>query len=261
MSAIVSDEHLDAFHRLGYALVRGLLPAALIRDLRRACDHGRELVREAQGPQAQRFQPVARFGIDQRPFAEYRELPALRELLTRLLSDHHSTGDPALLLGVLVEPAQRPWTTHWHRDWPRQRLESLGGDWRETRRDLDYFNQINCALHTDVSLWVVPGSHHRDDTPEELAAVGGQPDSEAMGVEEAELAGLAYCRRMPGAVQVLLEPGDLLLYRNVLWHTGAYAPDRRRATLHDIVETPRYRALRQRHHELQQVPQAAAAPA
>ena len=60
------------------------------------------------------------------------------------------------------------------------------------------------------------------------------PDSEA------ERAGLEYCRRMPGAVQLNLNAGDLAIYRNVMWHLGNYAPYRKRATLHDTAMTPEY---------------------
>ena len=40
---------------------------------------------------------------------------------------------------------------------------------------------------------------------------------------------------MPGAVQVHLQPGDFMIYRNLAWHTGFYVPSQPRATIHDIV--------------------------
>ena len=50
---------------------------------------------------------------------------------------------------------------------------------------------------------------------------------------------------MPGAVQLHLEAGDFCLYRNTLWHLGNYLPYRRRATLHDAVDTDEFFAWRE----------------
>ena len=47
---------------------------------------------------------------------------------------------------------------------------------------------------------------------------------------------------MPGAVRLRLNAGDCAVYRNTLWHLGSYLPYRKRATLHDAVETPEYAA-------------------
>jgi hypothetical protein len=43
---------------------------------------------------------------------------------------------------------------------------------------------------------------------------------------------------MPGATQVHLRAGDFAMYRNSLWHIGSYVPYVKRATLHDIIDTP-----------------------
>lgn len=34
-----------------------------------------------------------------------------------------------------------------------------------------------------------------------------------------------------------------MLYRNTLWHTGNYVPYRRRATIHDALFSPEYKAF------------------
>ena len=45
---------------------------------------------------------------------------------------------------------------------------------------------------------------------------------------------------MPGAVQLVLNPGDFCIYRNVGWHIGNYVPYRKRATLSTHCFTPAY---------------------
>ena len=64
------------------------------------------------------------------------------------------------------------------------------------------FNQFNAALHDDRSLWVVPGSHVREDTPEEVAAMGPIPASppeltDELTAEVREATVCAYAHRTP----------------------------------------------------------------
>jgi ectoine hydroxylase-related dioxygenase (phytanoyl-CoA dioxygenase family) len=100
------------------------------------------------------------------------------------------------------------------------------------------FNQFNAALYDDHSLWVVPGSHNREDTPEERicfpTATPAAPElSEDASSEERERACLEYAQHMPGSVPVVLFAGDCAFYRASGWHLGNYVPYIKRATLHD----------------------------
>src|SRR5262249_6738114 len=107
-----------------------------------------------------------------------------------------------------------------------------------------------CALYEDSSTWVVPGSHLRRDLPGEAQRFPDRPIREPVldgkSSEERERVCLAYCQSMPSAVQLHLNAGDLALYRHTLWHIGNYVPYRKRATLHDIVDTAQYAAWRER---------------
>lgn len=244
-----SERHIEEYHTLGYTVFEQLLPTGLIADLRRVGDRARDLARQRAGPQAQRLQPVARFDLDQQPFIDFAELPALIDALQRTLSPRHTCGDRDGL-GILFEPAELPWCTHWHRDW-RDNVNGLDLDrWEADFRDLDLFNQVNCALYEDGSTWVVPGSHLRADLPRETARFPDRPVQrpalEGLTAEQRERACLEYCRSLPGAAQLQLAAGDFCLYRNTLWHIGSYVPYRRRATLHDFVDTPAYRVWRER---------------
>jgi ectoine hydroxylase-related dioxygenase (phytanoyl-CoA dioxygenase family) len=249
MSFHFSDQHIEEYHTQGYTVFRSILPPSLVADLRRVTDRAREIAREKHGPQAQRLQPVFAYDLDAKPFEDFGELPPLRDAVARVLTPRHTFGTRALL-GVLVEPAERPWCTKWHRDW-RDNAPGLDvAAWEAVFHDINYFNQLNCALYQDSSTWVVPGSHLRDDLPRERAAfrdraIANPPQGEGSS-EERERDCLEYCESMPGAVCLHMDAGDFALYRNTLWHLGSYVPYCKRATLHDAVDTPEFIAWRQR---------------
>jgi ectoine hydroxylase-related dioxygenase (phytanoyl-CoA dioxygenase family) len=233
----VTAADVARFHAEGWHVLRGIIPSRLVVDLRRVADQAREVARAAGGPQVQRLQPLLRHPLDERPLREYQALPALRAAVARLLSPahRHATED---WLGMLFEPAATAWTTGWHRDW-RDNSGIGRTRWEAARDDLDLLNQVNAPLYEDGCTWIVPGSHRRDDLPGERAAPA--PDTAGLDPVAAERAVREHCLAMPGAMRLQLEPGDVAVYRSTLWHLGAYLPYQRRATLHDIVDHPRYR--------------------
>lgn len=95
----------------------------------------------------------------------------------------------------------------WHRDViqiPQDEIEDFlfSPDWFHNNV------QVNMALREDRCLWVVPESHRRPNTPEENAAFAG---SKHYAPLEAE---------MPGAVEVVLRPGQAAFYNNNILHNG-----------------------------------------
>lgn len=244
-----SERHIDEYHRQGFTVFEQIVPDSLLTDLRRACDEARVLARQKAGPQTQRLQPVFAHDIEHGPFTDFAELPILRDALHQTLTQDHTYGQQDGL-GVLLEPEELPWCTPWHRDW-RDNIFGLDLDrWETDFRDLDLFNQLNCALYDDSSTWVVPGSHLRPDLPAEAERFPDRPISgpELEGLDEAarERACRRYCQSLPGAEPLHLASGDFCLYRNTLWHIGNYVPWRRRSTLHDFVDTSAYRQWRER---------------
>ena len=174
MAFAFSDRHIDEYRTQGYTVFRQVLPLSLIADLRRVCDEARDLARQQRGSQAQRLQPIADFPLDQQPFVDYATLPVLIDAIHRLLSPDFRLGGPPVM-GVLFEPAEWPWCTHWHRDW-RDNMPGLElARWDDHFADDRYFNQVNCALYADSCTWVVPGSHLRRDLPCEAARFPGRP--------------------------------------------------------------------------------------
>jgi hypothetical protein len=248
-----TDQHIKDYHELGFTVFREILPPSLIGDLRRETDKGREIARKRSGEQAQRLQPIVNFPeIDMRPFDDYHHLPPLLDALNALFEEGFGakvdTDATRPNFGVLYEPATLPWCTQWHRDW-RDNIKGLSvAAWEKVKLDIRLFNQINCALYDDSCTWVVPGSHLRLDTPGEILRFPERPIlgpsiPDGTGAEERETTCLAYTRSMPGAVQAHLHAGDYLLYRNSLWHIGNYVPYRKRATIHDGLFTPEFKAF------------------
>lgn len=247
MSFTFSERHITGYYHDGYTVFRGILPPALIRDLRRVTDRAREIAREESGPQVQRLQPIGNYEdrLDLRPFRDYEELPALVDACQRVLSPAHRLAG-LYRAGILFEPAGRPWCTAWHRDITALSPGVDPVEFALLNRDPAFFTQVNCALYTDVCTWYVPGSDGRPDILEEIRVAAMKPDTDGLSDEAAERANLNYCHAMPGAVQLALGPGDFALYRPNAWHIGNYTPYMKRATIHDGVWKPETRAWYER---------------
>ena len=247
MAFELSERHIDEFKTRGYTVFRQIVPPSLIRDLRAASDDARRMAREKGGPQVQRLQPVGAYEIDQRPFADFSKLPDLVDAVASVLTPLHNPSSPETC-GILLEPAEQPYCTTWHRD--GRRGPGPHEEWRRLFHHIDFFNQTNCPLYRDSSLWYVPGSHLRpDDFRREapLDRVGPKTSIELDGTdsEERERVCNDYVLSMPGAVRLDLEAGDYALYRSNAWHLGSYVPYTKRATLHDYVDTPAFYEWRQ----------------
>ncbi len=226
----------EAYYSVGYTVLRGLIPASLLTDLRREADKGRELARRLNGPQCQRLQPVYAYeDLNHQPFRDFLNLHGLQEAREQILGGGHQISQ---IMGILLEPAEKAWCTNWHRDWGHH-VEGLDLDvFHKAVKNPRTFSQLNGALYDDHSLWYVPGSQDRPHTEAERAAFGSVPApgpelTDTMSLAERELACTEYVRKMPGAVNLVLCAGDVALYRACGWHIGTYVPYVRRATLHD----------------------------
>jgi len=247
MAYRVSEIDICNYYRDGYIVFRQILPTSLIVDLRRECDKGRDAVRKQAGQQAQRFQPITKYAdlLDTRPFQDYAQLPALRDAFDQVMSPRHAYGKLDVM-GVLLEPAEQPWCTNWHRDMTHATSRLPVEEFQNLMLDWETASQINCPLYDDDCTWFVPGSHLRAmNLPgEEAAAVCppgvGWTDKADEDPVERERQCFNYAAGMPNAVQLKLNAGDLALYRALGWHIGNYVPYKKRATLHDVVMTSQF---------------------
>jgi hypothetical protein len=251
MAFAFGDHHIDEYHTQGFTVFRDLIPPRLLADLRRQADIGRPIARRVAGGNAQRLQPLVQHPeIDMAPFDALDRLPVLCDALRDLFaSQPDMVPDLALArewVGILYEPGESPYCMSWHRDYrdlhPGVDLQK----WQSLLHDQRMFNQTNVALYDDGCLWAVPGSHLRRDTPQEIRRFPDRPiphpDVTGLDPGQAELVCREYVQSMPGAVQVRLNAGDFMLYRNTLWHTGNYVPYIKRATIHGALLTPEYKA-------------------
>lgn len=239
-----SEKHIEEFQTQGFTVFRGIIPPTLIDELRTECERGAAIARERHGANAQRFQPISGYPVNQKPFEEFQQLEAVHGAIDRIMDmPWESTG--LGLMGVLVEPSADAWCTAWHRDWRDNIMGLELSLWDAQFQNPAMFNQVNCALYEDSCTWVVPGSHLRRDTDEEVARFPTRPihgpNLEGLSPAQRETACLEYCQSLPGATRLLLDAGDYCLYRNSLWHLGNYIPYRKRATLHDGVMTTSFR--------------------
>jgi len=230
-----SEQRQNEYLSDGVTILRGLIPATLLTDLRRVSEDARCIARERNGAQAQRLQPVWDYEqLDVQPFRDFLNLPGLRTTVERILGPEHT---PSKRMAVFLEPERVAWGTAWHRDWGN--VPGVDLEWfYRLAADPRLFNQLNAALYDDHSLWVVPGSDRRGDTSAERAAFVSSPPegpvlSDTMSSAEREAVCMDYARRMPGGTPVALYAGDVAFYRACMWHIGCYVPYRRRATLHD----------------------------
>jgi hypothetical protein len=277
----------DAYRDLseaGFEIVRGFVRPEGVNRALDLVDGLRDVVRRSRFLDAQRVQPLRRHLGDERmvALADAVSFDRLRALFEERVGPGVDV-DPDLL-GLWIEPARRTYVLPWHRD---LRDNAKGLDWNSWYRQMAnprFFNQFHIALLPDECLWIVPGSHLRDDTDFERHVFPSRPilvdfierdlDPWYDGADKypprygrrwaeeifdklyysklglplrpaarrrnAEIyaRSLDYCRAMPDALQVKLQPGDLLIYRNSIWHTAIYRADVRRATLFSHASTP-----------------------
>lgn len=237
------DSMIHHYRTQGFVIFRRILPVSLVRDLRRATAQAQSVAREKHGPQAQRIQPIRQYAqaIDLKPFEDYANLPPLVDAIHKILTPRHMLSNGHCdRLGLLLEPAQSPWCTAWHRDIRESHDVPDVAEFRKINVDPLWFNQINCPLYEDNCTWYVPGSYLRlFDLQSETAAAANEPTfAQDAPVEERERRCLEYCQSMPQAIRASMDAGDFMLYHPNGWHLGNYLPNRNRVTIHDWAPMP-----------------------
>ncbi|MCY4111886.1 MAG: phytanoyl-CoA dioxygenase family protein [Chloroflexi bacterium] len=214
--------------RDGYVIVRDVIPADRLDDVREACegvlDRQREIWRQEAGPD-----DLPGGVWDMRPQPRVPEFHALVDAETALavelwLSEPVMSISRELLSGSEAVPMHmmmmcNPRTDHgpakWHRDIGPLEVAPLWLLQEELAETGPRYLQWNLPLYDDDVLWVVPGSHRRLNTPEEDRRLRDDPRSP-----------------LPGGMPVELKAGDGLIYYHSMLHWGSnYSPKLRR-TVH-----------------------------
>ncbi len=241
-----SENLIHHYAQNGYVVLRQIIPTSLLADLRIQAERGYQIARK-KDPNAQRIQPLSNHPeLNLKVFEDYANLPALVDAVKQIVSPEAWVGGPQRM-GILYEPKDRPWATAWHRDFGQFQRNVDKNTFARMQCDPLYFHQVNCALYEDTSTWYVPASHLRPDTVREVELATTSPwqigfDQPGLSSEELERFCLNYVQSMPNAVRLHLDAGDFGLYRPHGYHLGNYVPYRKRATLHDSVWTPIWKA-------------------
>eukprot|EP01051_Picozoa_sp_SAG22_P009555 SAG22_NODE_803_length_7098_cov_2.856408_7_plen_406_part_01 len=152
------------------------------------------------------------------PLFQPESAPFLEDMsphLERLLAAPARHG----LFGMLSSGCGVPYETEWHHDQP------VPFSLARARVTAGHQVQMNAPLLcTDRHLQIVPGSQCRAETAAELAAARRAPDNPRAAGETVP--------EMPGALTLVLEPGDLALYNPNLWHRGLNPHGQPRWTMH-----------------------------
>ena len=214
--------------RDGYLILRNVIPADRLDDVRTVCeailDRQREIWRREAGP----GDPPG--GVwDSRPQPRVPEFERLVDAETALavelwLSEPIMGVSREVLSGTEAVPMHmmmmcNPRTDHgpakWHRDIGQLEVAPLWLLQEELAETGPRYLQWNLPLYDDDVLWVVPGSHRRLNTPEEDRQLAEDPRSP-----------------LPGGMRVELKAGDGLIYYHSMLHWGSnYSPKLRR-TVH-----------------------------
>ncbi|MCE9590943.1 MAG: phytanoyl-CoA dioxygenase family protein [Planctomycetes bacterium] len=234
------DSMIHRYRTEGYVIFRQVLPVSLVRDLRHATATAQEQARKKSGQQAQRLQPLSSYDIDPKPFADYANLAPLVDAISKILTPRHKLGKgDSYQCGLLLEPAELPWCTAWHRDIRETHEVPDVEEFRRITTDPLWFNQINCPLYEDNCTWYVPGSYLRQfDLDGETKASTAKTCDEKDGYLQRERSCLEYTQAMPHCIRASMDAGDFMLYHPNGWHIGNYLPDRKRVTIHDFAPTP-----------------------
>jgi ectoine hydroxylase-related dioxygenase (phytanoyl-CoA dioxygenase family) len=116
------------------------------------------------------------------------------------------------LFGMLAGGDGEAYIQGWHRD-----LAPIEGEGQmpALESSMSRVVQINGPLFFDRYVTIVPGSHLRPTTVEEIAVIRNDPAGE-----------------MPGQIEVEMEPGDVMFYQPNLWHRGFNPTGELRWTMH-----------------------------
>lgn len=211
----------ESFEKEGYVIVDVLTQPEI--------DHFRGIMDELLSPKIEAtdkrirsssFQhlgdEIASFGQEARQYYFH--------LLTKTGTEsiHHAFYNPVILkvvediigpnliinnASILAANAGTSYSLGWHRDIIQIPQEEIA-DWMFSKERFHNSVQINLPLVDENSLWIVPRSHNRPNTPEENEAFQGSKHYAPVGVE------------MPGGMPVRLKAGQAVIYNNNLIHRG-----------------------------------------
>lgn len=214
----MSPNSIVSFRQSGFVVLPGFLCASELTALRRSCDAALERARRANQETAHstpRISLLADTGGE--ACAELRssviEFASSRRVCALLHEVALETKAAPRLeqLHYYHEQTKRDWDGDWHRDSQFGRPDP---EHERARFETSVAVHVRVAFEDDDWLQIVPGSHARWDTPEELRIRRGSDRATAL---------------MPNATRIRLRAGDGCLFHAWSIHRASYrrAPVRR----------------------------------
>ncbi|MBI2193549.1 MAG: phytanoyl-CoA dioxygenase family protein [Planctomycetes bacterium] len=228
----ITKAGIVAYHEQGYLILRGAFTKKRVKSLVDAVN--RLIDRALAGEVA-----INWINREQRLPARISNLlhpdkfdPAYGAWLDEDLASQIETlcGGPARhsLFGMLAGGGGQPYLQGWHRDIGKP---GAPDEVAFLHHHHGRFVQFNASLMPgDRFLNIVPASHLRASTPEEIEASAAK--------EKAQ---------MPGAMVVEMEPGDIAYYNANLWHRGWNPEGRLRWTMHSAFWKVEYAVMKHEH--------------
>ena len=210
-----------AFRQFGFAVLPAFFPTAQHGPLRQSCDRALARVRQDNRETAHSTPRISLLadGCDVghdalllSPIIEFATSPRVCALL-RALTDDGRAAPRVEEVHYYHEQTKRDWDGDWHRDSQFGRPDpELERAFIETTTAVRV--HVRVAFEDDDRLEIVPGSHARWDTPEELRIRRGADRAAAL---------------MPRATRIQLRAGDGCLFHAWSIHRATYrcAPIRR----------------------------------
>ncbi|GJE93606.1 hypothetical protein PsYK624_097660 [Phanerochaete sordida] len=232
----------------GFVVIPDLIPPAQFPELFAAAERATARTREGAWPHrrtvGRQFPPFDESGtpdvwgvqhimhpaLGERAFAEWYTSDALLRTACELMG----CGKKELqmeLFNMLVNPERADFALRWHRDDVRE--DATEDEEREALGKWHYGVQWNTALLEDSCLFVVPGSHAVPRTPEQRT-------------HSSTLAAPKDPMDMPGAIRVVLKPGETAFYNSNILHCATYSSSAPRLTLHACIGCTRGGSTRAR---------------
>lgn len=238
--ATMPSSYKELYEKQGFVIIPNLVSEPLRTELENACTrviartragewkHRRTVGRQfppfdEAHPDSWGVQHVMHPDLKEPAFTRWYTSQPLLAAATELLA----CGEDELqmeLFNLLINPESHAFALRWHRDDVRE--TATEDEEREALALWHHGVQWNTALYTDSCLYVVPGSHKLPRSPEQRA------HSSTMEAPADPL-------DMPGAVQVVLQPGQSVFYNSNILHCATYDPNQRRATLHATMGSTR----------------------
>lgn len=218
MDYTITPQQKQQYHDEGYFILRGVIPSEQIVALKQGINDLMDASLDGKAPEirwiSKEKRIPGRFGQMLRP-----ELlqPAFVDSIVNgpyIPVAEQILGGPIRysLFGMLAGGDGEPYVQAWHRD-----LAPIEGERQMPILKTGYplFVQTNGPLFEDRFLTIVPGSHLRPTTREELNAFHTNPVGD-----------------MPGQITVETQPGDVAFYYPNLWHRGFNPAGELRWTMH-----------------------------